>query len=352
VPAAGGFLSGRAAAMGLEKEIQSMGRCGCRLSHGRCVGFGKLGFGKWCLAAVLLCTPAYAEVDRCVLVEDFSATWCAPCVYAGLALGQLQDEYPDDIATVQEHISDNYTIPWGTARFTSYPNHAGIPNVWFDGTLQQVGADPQIYPVYLDLFNQRQAQPTDVTIAIGGQQTGDQTFTFQVRVCLESGGVPKPVRVYLANVLDYHPAGGTHYRDCLMEAAATEDLDLAAGQCQLVERTFTFNAASWSQQADIRMIAWAQLPADSGVREVYQAHRAAWPFEPLPPLYDVGDLNCSGTVGFDDINPFVLYLSNFVGWQAQFAGCPPTVGDINGDGTYGQASLGDINPFVALLTGN
>ncbi len=26
-------------------------------------------------------------------------------------------------------------------------------------------------------------------------------------------------------------------------------------------------------------------------------------------------------------------------------------GDINGDGTYGQASFADINPFVGLLTG-
>ncbi len=63
-----------------------------------------------------------------------------------------------------------------------------------------------------------------------------------------------------------------------------------------------------------------------------------------------GDLNCNGSVNFGDINPFVLYLSNFVTWQAEYIDCPPENGDINGDGTYGQASLGDINPFVELLT--
>jgi hypothetical protein len=31
--------------------------------------------------------------------------------------------------------------------------------------------------------------------------------------------------------------------------------------------------------------------------------------------------------------------------------CAPLNGDINGDGTYGQLSFGDINPFVTLLTG-
>jgi hypothetical protein len=65
----------------------------------------------------------------------------------------------------------------------------------------------------------------------------------------------------------------------------------------------------------------------------------------------IGDMNCDGTVDFGDINPFVLYLSNFSTWQAAYADCPPEVGDINGDGTYGQASFGDINPFVVLLTG-
>jgi subtilisin family serine protease len=65
----------------------------------------------------------------------------------------------------------------------------------------------------------------------------------------------------------------------------------------------------------------------------------------------VGDLNCDGVTDFADINPFVLYLSNFGLWQATFPGCDPLNGDINGDGVYGQASFGDINPFVALLSG-
>jgi hypothetical protein len=64
----------------------------------------------------------------------------------------------------------------------------------------------------------------------------------------------------------------------------------------------------------------------------------------------VGDLNCDGSVDFGDINPFVLFLSNFAAWQATYTGCPPENGDINGDGSY--PSFGDINPFVALLSGS
>jgi len=65
--------------------------------------------------------------------------------------------------------------------------------------------------------------------------------------------------------------------------------------------------------------------------------------------YPVGDLNCDSTVDFGDINPFVLFLSNFSVWQQTYAGCPPESGDINGDGLY--PDFGDINPFVMLLSG-
>jgi hypothetical protein len=64
----------------------------------------------------------------------------------------------------------------------------------------------------------------------------------------------------------------------------------------------------------------------------------------------VGDLNCDGVISFADINPFVTYLSNFTGWQAQFPGCDARNGDVNCDGVFGANSFGDINPFVSLMT--
>jgi hypothetical protein len=64
----------------------------------------------------------------------------------------------------------------------------------------------------------------------------------------------------------------------------------------------------------------------------------------------IGDLNCDGLINFGDINPFVLYLSNFATWQSTYAGCNPANGDINCDGTFGQGAFGDINPFVSVMT--
>jgi hypothetical protein len=68
-----------------------------------------------------------------------------------------------------------------------------------------------------------------------------------------------------------------------------------------------------------------------------------------PPICP-GDLNCDGQVDFGDINPFVLYLSNYSAWLMLYPGCHPFNGDVNGDGIYGQGSFADINPFVALLS--
>ncbi|MBP7747796.1 MAG: PQQ-dependent sugar dehydrogenase [Phycisphaerae bacterium] len=62
----------------------------------------------------------------------------------------------------------------------------------------------------------------------------------------------------------------------------------------------------------------------------------------------VGDLNCDGVINFGDINPFVLYLSNFATWEAAYPGCPAVAGDINNDGNF--PSFADINPFVLLLS--
>ncbi len=61
-----------------------------------------------------------------------------------------------------------------------------------------------------------------------------------------------------------------------------------------------------------------------------------------------GDLDCSGTIDFGDINPFVLVLSNPPAYAQMYPDCPPPHGDLDANGEVG---FGDINPFVAVLTG-
>jgi hypothetical protein len=60
----------------------------------------------------------------------------------------------------------------------------------------------------------------------------------------------------------------------------------------------------------------------------------------------LGDLNCDGLVNFDDINAFVLALSDPAAYAAAFPSCDRLKADCNGDGLV---NFDDIDPFVALL---
>lgn len=79
---------------------------------------------------------------------------------------------------------------------------------------------------------------------------------------------------------------------------------------------------------------WVALPGDD------------WTSVPITPI--VGDMDCDGVVGFGDINPFVLALSNPAAYVQAFPSCSLYNADINGDGAV---DLRDINPYVALLQG-
>lgn len=60
-----------------------------------------------------------------------------------------------------------------------------------------------------------------------------------------------------------------------------------------------------------------------------------------------GDMNCDGLVDFDDINAFVLALSDPGAYYAAYPTCNILNGDFDGDGVV---DFDDINPFVALLS--
>jgi len=68
----------------------------------------------------------------------------------------------------------------------------------------------------------------------------------------------------------------------------------------------------------------------------------------VPELAAPGDLNGDGLINAQDINPFVLALTNLSAWQAQYPQLDIlVVGDCSGDSLF---NAGDINSFVYILT--
>jgi hypothetical protein len=436
-----------------------------------------------CVLLPLLVWPAVAA-DRMVLTEEFSWNSCIYCPYANRALNNLLNDPNNQVADgtftlVQYHIWDSYETVWGYSRAASFYNIPGTPTAWFDGTLPCEGVpdlynDQIMYNLYLSEYNACRAAPTDVTISVTGVQQVGQTFTIRARVCVEAGGTPKTVRLYMAQVLDHWPTTFAYLRNGFKQAASTEDVVLTDGACELVTRSFTFDATSWANQSNIKLIVWAQKPqansTEANPASTYQAAVLSWPFSPdcntngvpdaadlasgashdcnangipdecdlaattsqdcntngfpdecdiasatsqdcnnndipdecdlaaatsqdcnsnsipdecdlaaatsqdcnansVPDECDIalesspdanangipdecetvrGDLNCDGSVGFLDINPFVLALTDPAAWHLAYPTCLLANGDTNADGSIG---FGDINPFVTLLTG-
>jgi hypothetical protein len=61
-----------------------------------------------------------------------------------------------------------------------------------------------------------------------------------------------------------------------------------------------------------------------------------------------GDFNGDGVVNTEDINPFILALTDPTGFATAFPDVDPLAADPNGDSLINTE---DINPFIALLTG-
>jgi probable HAF family extracellular repeat protein len=61
-----------------------------------------------------------------------------------------------------------------------------------------------------------------------------------------------------------------------------------------------------------------------------------------------GDVNCDGAVDFDDIDPFVLALTDPEQYGDSYPNCDIDQADVNGDGS---ADFDDIDPFVERLIG-
>ncbi len=98
------------------------------------------------------------------------------------------------------------------------------------------------------------------------------------------------------------------------------------------------NGAGWTVTLGWDINARGQIAAQGKLNGIWRACR-------LTPAY--GDLNCDGFVNFDDINPFVLALSEPAGYAQQYPNCDILDGDFNADAVV---NFDDINPFVALLS--
>lgn len=108
--------------------------------------------------------------------------------------------------------------------------------------------------------------------------------------------------------------------------------------------------AEWERRLvgspELGAIQWFEIHADT-----WDSGFTLWVdgvrFEPslLPPI---GDANCDELLNNFDIDPFVLALTDAVGYAVEFPECDIRTADVNRDGLINNF---DIDPFVSLLVG-
>jgi len=244
----------------------------------------------FCAGLAAWAPPSARSAERVVLCEEFTNLWCGSCQFAGPALAQLLEVYPDSFAFIQYQMFDlDYSTPWGDERWAFYDLFY-TPATVFDGADIMEGAvedfDMQYDIFRVNHFLPRRAIPTDVTIELTAEQLSGPTYLVSARVGIEPSGEGKPMRVQVVQVLNHYPPTKDYHRNGFRQAAPATDLTLAPGEFQTVEHLLTFDDESWAAQEDIGLIAWAQVPYESGPAEVYQTAVRYWPLVSGPDDWD------------------------------------------------------------------
>ncbi len=286
------------------------------------------------------------------------------------------DAHPDDFIALQVHVGDDWDTSWGYARMHEFYGAPGTPDVWFDGVTHVLGGVldlQEMIRLYEDEYTARRDVPTDVTMQLTATLLQETTYRVSARICLESDGAAKDVRVYLCDVLDLWPTGGAHHRNGLRRAPYEQIINLTPGECVIVSHAFEFDMTSWIEQEDMKIIAWVQQPLASGPAVIHQGAQMAWPFAPdcncngIPDVNDIesgfssdnngdgvpdecaftaGDMNCNGAIDNSDIDAFVLALTAPEAYATMHPECSRHLADCNRDGLINN---GDIDPFTDLL---
>lgn len=160
---------------------------------------------------------------------------------------------------------------------------------------------------------------TEVGQYLGGRTTGLAAFDDGSGMKLYNGGTAQPDIQYLAR----------------LEDDSWVAVDGGVGGPEGPPWPSVFGLRTWRDRLYVGgSFAWV------GADEIPAGGLAAiWACVP-------GDLNCSGGVDFDDIDPFVLSLSDPAGYESQYPNCNIARGDINGDGSV---DFDDIDPFVECI---
>jgi hypothetical protein len=225
-------------------------------------------------SAILIATikPGWA-VQRTVLAEQFTGTWCQYCPGAQMGLRNLKTQVRDSLTVLAYHLSDPFTVPECNTR-SSYYGVSGIPHVNFDGVLTRIGGSNTQPVNYRDLFDARRAVPPSVEIvltdAFYNPVTGAGSVTARVTNVSTTTLTANLRFAMVGKETTYYWQGQSKLYDIVLgmfpNGASGEQVMLSAGDYLLRSYNYTIPSAWRNRQCAI--VCFFQ---NDGTKEVYNA---------------------------------------------------------------------------------
>ncbi len=119
-------------------------------------------------------------VQRVVLAEEFTATWCPYCPGAARGLHDLEQVAGDTLAVIAYHlngsVNDPFTVQESMFRY-GYYGDGGIPRVYFNGVYAVVGGsyNGSMFPQYHNYYNFLKTEDQPIAFTLGG------TYAYNLR---------------------------------------------------------------------------------------------------------------------------------------------------------------------------
>jgi len=228
-------------------------------------------------------------VQRVVVVEEFTATWCTYCPGAARALDEIYETAYDSIIVIAYHSSSSdpfYTSE--AAQRASYYNLSGYPTSYFDGIISEVGGlhNGTVYPIYVKDFSLRKNNPSDLDISLSCNYDSVSNTGTVTAVVMNTSSTSISGRLHFVIIEDEIPYNwqnmnklGFVERDMLPDANG-EQVTIAPGDTIMRSRNFTI-ASNWNEK-NCRIVVFVQ----ASNKEIYQGAETAVLPEPEPFWYD------------------------------------------------------------------
>ncbi|MGC9110984.1 MAG: Omp28-related outer membrane protein [candidate division WOR-3 bacterium] len=236
------------------------------------------------LLIVTTIIPLFA-VQRVVVMEDFTATWCTYCPGAARGAEELKFRAFDSVVVIAYHSSSSDPFYTATAASrASYYGITGYPTMKIDGGQSVVGGlhYGTMYPTYRQIFDDRKtvSSPLDIELAVTYDSASrNGSLTIIVRNTSTSA-VSGQLHTVLTESHIYYPWQGMDslqdVERTMLPNAAGEAVTIPAGDSIVRTRNFTLNPSWVAKNCDL--VVFVQ---DNSTRWMYQGAMIAVIPEPV-----------------------------------------------------------------------